>query len=147
MEIKKILVPVDGSAPSLRAFECAASIAEKCHASLFVLYAVSPDDVDDVEQSQYREAYGEICPTAGAAKDKADEEIASFLKEAPADVPIEKLVIMGYPEKAITHFAENNHFDLIVMGNSGKGTFSTFVTGSVSYYTIHHAKCPVLIVK
>ena len=33
------------------------------------------------------------------------------------------------------------------MGNSGKGAFNAFVTGSVSQYVIHHVECPVLIVK
>ena len=47
------------------------------------------------------------------------------------------------------HFRNRYNFTglQVVMGNSGKGAFSSFVTGSVSQYVIHHVKCPVLIVK
>ncbi|RGW38932.1 universal stress protein, partial [Megamonas funiformis] len=37
--------------------------------------------------------------------------------------------------------------DIVVMGNSGKGALSSFVTGSVSQYVMHHVECPVTIVK
>ena len=47
----------------------------------------------------------------------------------------------------IASVAKEGHFDLIIMGNSGKGAFNAFVTGSVSQYVIHHVECPVLIVK
>ena len=35
----------------------------------------------------------------------------------------------------------------VVMGNSGKGALSSFITGSVSLYVVHHAKGPVVIIK
>lgn len=58
-----------------------------------------------------------------------------------------RIVSIGVPGSSIIRTAEAEGADLIVMGNSGKGSVSSFVMGSVSHYTVHHAECPVLIVK
>jgi nucleotide-binding universal stress UspA family protein len=145
--LKTLLVPVDGSWPANRAFHAAVSLAMSAKAFLYILYAISPDDVDDVHQDQYETMEDEISPTAGKAREEADKVIKDLEKDIPDDLQYKALIVMGYPEKAIAHFSSTHPIDLIVMGNSGKGSVSSFVTGSVSYYTIHHCKEPVLIVK
>jgi nucleotide-binding universal stress UspA family protein len=37
--------------------------------------------------------------------------------------------------------------DLLVVGNRGHGTFTDALIGSVSQNCVHHAKCPVVIVR
>ena len=47
----------------------------------------------------------------------------------------------------IVSYAENQRFDLLVIGSSGKGLAKRFFLGSTSNYVVHKSKVPVLIVK
>jgi nucleotide-binding universal stress UspA family protein len=37
--------------------------------------------------------------------------------------------------------------DLLVVGSRGHGTFAEAMLGSVGQYCVHHAQCPVLIIR
>ena len=143
--VHSILVPIDGSDPSVRALTYAGSIAPFLGASITGLYVVDPDKVS--EEQPFNIHFGEITPDLEPSKEAASEYLDELGKKLPASVKFHKVVSIGYPEKAIIRYADEQKIDLIIMGNSGKSAGSAFVTGSVSYYTIHHARCPVLIVK
>ena len=53
----------------------------------------------------------------------------------------------GVAEETIVRFAEEHDSDLIVMGSRGLGGFERMLLGSVSNHVVHHANCPVLIVR
>lgn len=48
---------------------------------------------------------------------------------------------------AIVHLAEQLEADVIVIGASAKGALKRFFRGSVSDHVVHHAPCPVLVVR
>ena len=48
---------------------------------------------------------------------------------------------------ALVHYAEAHHPDLLVIGAAGKGPLKRLFSGSVSDHVVHHAPCPVLIVR
>jgi nucleotide-binding universal stress UspA family protein len=137
MEIKKILVPVDGSKPSGRAFDCACAMAKGMGAKLVLLniviipgfrVEVKPEDIEYVTK-------------------KGRAIVDDFAGKAPEGLEIEKKVEIGLPTNDLVRIAEEEKVDLIVMGNSGKGALSSFVIGSVSHYALQHVNCPVVIVK
>ena len=80
-------------------------------------------------------------------KRKGKALITKLEKEIPESIPHSTEIHVGLPGQMIASVAKEGHFDLIIMGNSGKGALDAFVTGSVSQYVIHHANCPVMIVK
>ncbi len=142
MEIKKILVPVDGSDASKHALTDAIDMA-KAHSAKLVLLAVA-----DVTEAAY--------PIMGVTLDKdgfynvkkKTEGMLEKLKETvPADIDLDAKVESGIPGTIISNAVEEEQVDIVVMGNSGKGAVSSFIMGSVSQYVIHHVKCPVLVVK
>jgi nucleotide-binding universal stress UspA family protein len=48
---------------------------------------------------------------------------------------------------AIIQFAEENSVDLIVIGTKGKTAIKRFLLGSVTESVVHHAHCPVLVIR
>jgi nucleotide-binding universal stress UspA family protein len=61
--------------------------------------------------------------------------------------PVERSVVVGQPATAILEAAEEPGVDLVVVGARGLGLLGRLVLGSVSDRVVHHAPCPVLVVK
>jgi nucleotide-binding universal stress UspA family protein len=57
------------------------------------------------------------------------------------------LVWEGDAGDAITAAADAEGADLIVVGSHGRSTVGRFLLGSVSDHVVHHATCPVLVVR
>eukprot|EP00271_Cylindrocystis_brebissonii_P003735 TRINITY_DN149_c0_g2_i6.p1 TRINITY_DN149_c0_g2~~TRINITY_DN149_c0_g2_i6.p1 ORF type:complete len:170 (+),score=37.92 TRINITY_DN149_c0_g2_i6:239-748(+) len=63
------------------------------------------------------------------------------------DIKVEGDVIVGEPREGICSAVEQLNADLLVMGSHGHGAVKRALLGSVSDYCIHHAKCPVVVVR
>jgi nucleotide-binding universal stress UspA family protein len=61
--------------------------------------------------------------------------------------PAERRVVHGDPAIEICRVAEEGRFDLVVIGSHGSGFLKQAVLGSVSQHVLHHAPCPVLVVR
>ncbi|PWA36883.1 universal stress protein A [Artemisia annua] len=62
-------------------------------------------------------------------------------------IKAETMVIRGNPKEMIVEAVEQMNADLLVVGSRGLGQIKRALLGSVSDYCVHHAKCPVLIVR
>ncbi|KAK9699301.1 hypothetical protein RND81_08G165800 [Saponaria officinalis] len=62
-------------------------------------------------------------------------------------IKAETFAMRGDPKEMICQAAEQMHVDLLVVGSRGLGMLKRAFLGSVSDYCVHHAHCPVLIVK
>jgi nucleotide-binding universal stress UspA family protein len=56
-------------------------------------------------------------------------------------------VEMGDAGPMIVWVAEQIGADVVVVGSHGRGALKRMVSGSVSEYVVHHAPCPVLVVR
>ena len=54
-------------------------------------------------------------------------------------------VVEGNPASALIDASKNA--DLVAVGSRGHGGFTGMLLGSVSHQTIHHAHCPVLVIR
>ena len=61
------------------------------------------------------------------------------------DVVVEPLVVQGHAADVLVRAAEGA--DLLVVGSRGHGGFAEMLLGSVSQHCVHHAPCPVLILR
>ena len=61
--------------------------------------------------------------------------------------PAERRVVHGDPAIEICRVAEEGRFDLVVIGSHGSGFLKQVLLGSVSHHVLHHAPCPVLVVR
>jgi nucleotide-binding universal stress UspA family protein len=60
---------------------------------------------------------------------------------------VETRVAHGDPAAEICRVAEEDGFDVIVVGSHGSGFVKRVLVGSVSHHVVHHATVPVLVVR
>lgn len=135
----RIVVGVDGSASSKAALGWAIRQAKLTGAV-----------VDAVIAWHYPNAYG----YAVAVGDDADyEELAAKVVtdtivevSGPAGpVEIRPKVVEGNPAAVL--LAASDGADLLVVGSRGHGGFVEALIGSVSQHCVHHATCPVVVLR
>lgn len=148
MHIRRILVAVDGSNPSLNASTFATDLAKRFDAELIVLHVIDP---------RYRELEIAISPRPGRFKEiqkKAMEEAEKILdtvrlKATDKNVNVKMDAISGFTSvvKDIVRYAKVNNADMIVIGNRGMTGFKKLLVGSVASGVVTYSDCPVLVVK
>lgn len=146
---KKILVPLDGSDNSKRALMEAISFAGLTNAPITGLYVISSDvgtesfvealkPLSSIEEKNYTEKQlSEANGVMGEAKKMCEENHIRF----------QGIVAKGSIGSKIVQYAKDHEFDHIVIGMTGKGHIGEVLLGSVSYYVIHNAEIPVMVVK
>ncbi|QLH07402.1 universal stress protein [Nitrosopumilus ureiphilus] len=144
MAITKILVPVDGSTYSLKAFRIALDIAKNNNAKINVLTCLEKEDVGAwyIDKRTNKKIMND-------AKKFAKDFLSKLEKPAKdANIPISLNILetKSVSNQIIT-FSNSNKIDLIVIGSHGRGGFNKFLLGSVSNKVSQMAKCPVMIVK
>jgi nucleotide-binding universal stress UspA family protein len=72
------------------------------------------------------------------------ERLAGWSEKYP-DVPVEPLITRDRPARALVEHSEGAQ--LVVVGSRGRGGFAGLLLGSVSHALLHHAKCPVAVVR
>lgn len=139
---RDILVGVDGSPGGARALGFAFEEASVSRAAVTALHAYRYPVAGEP---------GDMLPLVYDV-DQLVEEESAVLGEAVAgwrerypDVVLRSLVIRGRPARALVHASERAR--LVVVGSRGLGGFTGLLMGSVSHAVLHHASCPVAVVR
>ncbi|WP_297038732.1 universal stress protein [uncultured Dialister sp.] len=143
-EIHKILIPVDDSKMSDRAFDYGMDMAKLWGAEVHVIYVANAESMSSPDFTIH---FNEKNDDTSPLKEKGAAVLARLMERVPEGVKVRQEILMGSPEVMIALTAEDDGADLIIMGSSGRNSFSSMFLGSVSYYTVHHVKCPVLLIK
>ena len=77
---------------------------------------------------------------------KAEAIVEQVAKEKPG-LKITTRVELGDPVDTICEVAKTMKADLVVVGARGHNAAQRFLLGSVSDRVVHHASCPVLVVR
>jgi len=145
---RKILVAVDGSSYSKKALTVAVSLAEKHRAEFTILHVFELplmwETRDGVLQYQYPQ---DVYDSAKGVADKLVRDAVQVAKSSGVDAHGVVLNGEGSVVGTIVGYAQENGFDLIVLGTRGLGGFKKLLLGSVSSGVTTHAHCSVLIVK
>jgi nucleotide-binding universal stress UspA family protein len=88
-------------------------------------------------------AYDAVAVEAEAQR-LLSETLAGWQDEYP-DVKLERRLLHAHTRQALID--ASHHAQLAVVGTRGYGTLSGAVLGSVSHAVLHHAACPVAIVR
>lgn len=140
MPFHRILVAIDGSEGSRRAFAKALELAHVTGAQLTALaiegplpaYAATVGEVDEVKREK------DLFFNALAASAKEQAELAGL------DIDVD--VRPGHAAEVIVRYCQNGDFDLVVVGHKGH-FLQDYLLGSTADRVAHHAPCPVMIVK
>lgn len=143
-EIHKILIPLDDSKMSDRAFDYGMDMAKLWGAEVHVIYVANAESMSSPDFTIH---FNEKNDDTSPLKEKGAAVLARLMERVPEGVKVRQEILMGSPEVMIALTAEDDGTDLIIMGSSGRNSFSSMFLGSVSYYTVHHVKCPVLLIK
>ena len=144
----KILVCSDGSDKALEAAAVAAGIALKFGSQILLLTVYDPSVIPAATMGI---PGGTLASTVSAGS-YAEEVQKGVEKETgavfqKANVPYTTHRELGHPVDRITSTAIDEQVDLIVLGSRGLGGFERLLLGSVSEGVLHHAHCPVLVVR
>jgi nucleotide-binding universal stress UspA family protein len=126
-----IVLAVDGSAVGEAAVEFAFAEAALRKAAILAVHAWLPDHAP---------------PGTGveSAERLLAEALAGFAERYP-DVVVRYEVLSGEPRETLIEASGNAQ--LMVVGARGRGGFAGLLLGSVSQAVLHHAHCPVTVVR
>lgn len=153
---ERILVPLDGSEHSARALERAVEIAKRFKGKIMLIhvYSVSVRPIVLPEPTTLSSPGVPALSTAEVSRIvEASREAGNRIldegeeKAKAAKVKVEKLLVEGHAVQEIDRVAKEATVDLIVIGARGISKIREILLGSVSDGVIHHATCPVLVVK
>ena len=137
---KKIIVAVDSSDHSYRALDYAKGLAECYNAQIYLVH-VFPHTSDLLGGDEYDKL---VARRKGPGQ-KILNEARQHLGETSVEVHEE--LLEGPEAEAIINVAETRQAGLIIMGTRGRSSLTGLLLGSVSQKVIHHAHCPVMIVR
>ena len=139
---------MDGSESSLRAYEYASFLAKQCNAALLI---VNIFDAFERISSKIKQELGEVAKQIEAEGGTAItlqmlDDYKSQAKDSGIK-DVKTLIRQGNAAAEILHIADEEKADTIVIGRTGINTLKEFLLGGVSHKVIHHAKCPVTLVR
>jgi nucleotide-binding universal stress UspA family protein len=142
VQIRKVLVPIDFSEPSLEALKYAVAFAGRFGASICLVHVVDPasflNDASNV-------------PLAVSDREAANtlhhKLVMLARKEIDPLTPVHPLVCIGKPFDEIVRTAKMFKADLIIIAAQGRTGFKRTILGSTAERVVQHAHCPVLVVR
>jgi universal stress protein A len=144
--VKKILAPIDFSAPSMEAMRGAMELAKDVGAEVHLVHVIAPHHSfiplpleSNAEQS--RELVREA-----AMLEQAEEELKRIKKDDFGDSKkVVTFAEVGHPVLKLVEYAKRNEIDLIMLSTHGRTGVEHFLIGSVAEKIARNAPCSVLV--
>ncbi|MFD3411283.1 universal stress protein [Streptomyces cyaneofuscatus] len=140
-----VVLGVDGSAVGEPAVDFAFAEAALRKAPLLALHAwttwSTPAPAPYGASAPYADASGVL---TGEKESLLSEALAGHREKYP-DVVVEQQAVHGRPREALIEASRSAQ--LVVVGARGRGGFTGLLLGSVSQALLHHAHCPVTVVR
>lgn len=141
-EIKKILVATDGSETANKAITESRQWAECMNSKVTILNVVDKIESQGVMSREFWDDIEEKLKKEGR---KLLDESLKIFEGSP--VQVDAVCRIGKAANEIMAEADKGDYDLIIMGNKGKGAISRTVLGSVSNKVLNHSDRRILIVR
>lgn len=147
LEVKKILIPVDFSDTSRKAFYIGLKMAKMFDADTYVLHVNEPLNTFDSGFEAVEDTAGKVQRLEDGVKRRINE----LFEKGGIDQVDRRRVFTeiqgGKPHVVIVQFAKDKGIDLIVMGTHGHTGLKAALIGSQSERVVRRAPCHVFVVK
>lgn len=141
-DVKRILIPIDGSNYSMRAAQLGIGLAKVLSAEIHVIYVIDTvilEAISEVEEKVVVEK---------ELKDNAERYVNYVSKLAQQEgLSVNSVIVKGQPHDQIVNLAKSQGINLIIMGTHGQRGAARILLGSVAERVIEYAPCPVLVVQ
>jgi nucleotide-binding universal stress UspA family protein len=145
---KRLLVPIDGSAHSMKAVEMAIELARTYDSDLTFLHVTTklnlPDQLRDYIKGEQLAGHDLLAIDEATKRIIADISVRA---EAEGVKKVHTIFREGKPARTIVAYARSAEIDAIVMGSRGLSELEVALLGSVSHKVASLADCTVMIVK
>ncbi|KRF25091.1 universal stress protein [Phycicoccus sp. Soil803] len=136
-----VVVGSDGSGISEAAIAAGFEQADRLGVPLTVVHAWFLDEVTGLAALATEDVTHVVAQEEDAV---ASAAIAGWSDKYP-DVQVRQHVLRAHPVEALVDHSRGA--ELLVVGSRGRGGFTGLLLGSVSQGVLHHAHCPVMVVR
>lgn len=145
MVFRKILVPTDFSETAGTALYYAKELAHQFNAELHLVHVCE----DPMLLAGWPVMASVPAPEVGEEVAALREQLKSLMaSDDRTPLKTDVHVIIGQPTGlAISRYAAEHEFELIVMGTHGRGPLTHALMGSVAEHVVRSAPCPVLTIR
>ena len=143
----RLLLPFDGSEPSLRAVQFTADQAGQMRSppEVILLTVVPQAGFGDRLLADSPRTLKEMLQPAVDAAAATMTRAAALL--SGVGIAVQQYVEIGDPAAVIEEVGRNYHCEMIVMGTRGLGATAGMLLGSVANKAVHITELPVVLVK
>lgn len=138
-ELRPIVVDVDGSAAGAAALRWA---VEEARRHDWPIDAISVWHMDYGVMMEPGAAVSGLDP---ASIEAANRSVLDAATASVGDVDLRRILIEGDVKKLLVEMSRDAR--MLVVGNRGHSAVAELLLGSVSAYCVHHANCPVVVIK
>lgn len=133
--MKKILVPTDFSRNAVNALQYAIELAKIFDSKITLIHTFLV-----LKRSDMMVSIDEL------VKKQAEKEMQALVKAMPSDLSVDTKIINGESVRSIAEFADQEGFDLIVMGTKGATGLKKVFIGSTTGGVMRHTRTPILAI-
>jgi len=140
--LKRLLVPIDFSAPSIKALRYAVPLAEKLAAIICLVTVVEKGSfLHDLKRMPI------VFSEETLVEDAKAKLVIMAQKEVGKLTPVIPQVRVGKAHEEIVAAAKKLEVDLIIISTHGYTGLKHALLGSTAELVVRHAPCPVLVVR
>jgi len=152
---RNIVVPLDGSALAEQVLLHVKDLARR-HATTIHLISIAPLSPALTGATTLRLYPLVVSPAdlelQATERERIEQELTNYLRGMAIDlegssIKIRVEVRFGEPAEEIIAYAEDVKADLIAMSTHGRTGLARWAYGSVADKVMHHAPCPVLLIR
>jgi nucleotide-binding universal stress UspA family protein len=142
--IRKIVIAIDFSPASKRAFRYAVELAEQLSAEIIAVFVKDADDLAIAIRQNIPVRRSEVGKLKKKVEDVLRGHFQSLTENTKTNGSVRFTIAEGHPAEQVLKIAGKENADLIVSGTRGHSLASSLLLGSTARELIIHSKCPVL---